>query len=372
MRIGYVSGSRRGREAREVTKACGRAVYFECGGDKDDVDGQTLLPILKQGVGRWNLWRAENRKARPYFRGEFFRLGANLDGIDLSQCTMMGCEFDGVSLLGANLSGVDGKSSKFTSCNFSGSKLRDSNFFGAGFEQCGFHDANLESSYLVRALLRRCSFSSTRLANAEFGETDFLSCDLSSAKGLVDTKHLTGSTFDFATIAQNLPTTFLRHAGVSEALIRSSQAASGAANSYQSCFISYSSKDEIFAEKLCRDLLRNGVGCWFAPHDLCVGALTHDTIDDQISKLDRLIVILSQSSIKSSWVKDEVLKAFAEERRRGGVVLMPIRLDNDALVSSDAWVQKLRDQRNIGNFTSWDRRNHHRAAYGKLLASLKK
>jgi len=33
-------------------------------------------------------------------------------------------------------------------------------------------------------------------------------------------------------------------------------------------FISYSSKDQAFAERLHADLQNKGVRCWFAPHDL--------------------------------------------------------------------------------------------------------
>src|SRR5215207_600034 len=37
---------------------------------------------------------------------------------------------------------------------------------------------------------------------------------------------------------------------------------------FYSCFISYSSKDQDFAERLHVDLQNNGVRCWFAPEDL--------------------------------------------------------------------------------------------------------
>jgi TIR domain len=41
-----------------------------------------------------------------------------------------------------------------------------------------------------------------------------------------------------------------------------------------SCFISYSSKDQDFAERLHADLQNMGVRCWFAPHNLPIGAKT--------------------------------------------------------------------------------------------------
>jgi hypothetical protein len=49
-----------------------------------------------------------------------------------------------------------------------------------------------------------------------------------------------------------------------------------------SCFISYSSKDQLFADRLHADLQDKGVRCWFAPHDLPIGAKTRDAIDEAI------------------------------------------------------------------------------------------
>jgi hypothetical protein len=44
-----------------------------------------------------------------------------------------------------------------------------------------------------------------------------------------------------------------------------------------SCFISYSSKDQKFADRLHADLQNKGVRCWFAPHDLPIGAKIIDS-----------------------------------------------------------------------------------------------
>ncbi len=49
---------------------------------------------------------------------------------------------------------------------------------------------------------------------------------------------------------------------------------------YRSCFISYSGKDESFVRRLRADLLDKGVSCWFAPHDMPIGAKILDAIDE--------------------------------------------------------------------------------------------
>jgi hypothetical protein len=51
-----------------------------------------------------------------------------------------------------------------------------------------------------------------------------------------------------------------------------------------SCFISYSTKDQEFAERLHADLQNKGVRCWFAPHDLrMVTKSSTDRYRDQIA-----------------------------------------------------------------------------------------
>jgi TIR domain len=79
---------------------------------------------------------------------------------------------------------------------------------------------------------------------------------------------------------------------------------------YYSSFISYSSKDQEFADRIHADLQNKGVRCWFAPHDMPIGGRILDEIDHAIRLRDKLLLILSEHSIKSDWVEDEVSKAF--------------------------------------------------------------
>jgi hypothetical protein len=58
---------------------------------------------------------------------------------------------------------------------------------------------------------------------------------------------------------------------------------------------------------------------------------------------DKVLLVLSGASVASGWLEDEVTKAFAEERQRGEVVLLPVRLDDAAFATKQAWALKLRD-----------------------------
>ena len=120
---------------------------------------------------------------------------------------------------------------------------------------------------------------------------------------------------------------------------------------YHSCFISYATADLGFVETLYDDLIQAGVVCWFAPQDLKIGDKLLQTIYQAISGYDKLLVVLSEHSVDSQWVEDEMEMTFDRERINGEFILFPIRLDETVLQTIDyAWVAKVR-QRFIGDFS---------------------
>jgi hypothetical protein len=167
-----------------------------------------------------------------------------------------------------------------------------------------------------------------------------------------------------------LPISFLRGCGLPEPFIEYLPSLIGSAIQFYSCFVSYSAIDQVFAERLHADLQNKGVRCWFAPHDLPIGAKIWDAIDDAIRLRDKLLLILSKASIASEWVEDEVNKALAEERSRKQVVLFPIRIDNTVMSTAEPWAVKLRDQRNIGDFRQWKKPAEYQKSLDRLLRDL--
>jgi hypothetical protein len=177
--------------------------------------------------------------------------------------------------------------------------------------------------------------------------------------------------FSYALFIQNLPVPFLRGCGLPDHLIDYLSLSKRDATQFSSRFISYSSKNQVFAERLYADLQNKGVRCWFAPHDLPIGAKTWDAIDEAIRLRDKLLLILLKASITSEWVEDEVNKAYAEERSRKEVVLFPIRVDNTVISTGEPWAVKLRDQRNIGDFRQWKQPAAYEKNLDQLLRDLK-
>ncbi len=140
---------------------------------------------------------------------------------------------------------------------------------------------------------------------------------------------------------------------------------------YHSCFISYATPDLPFVERLHADLIQVGVTCWFAPQDLKFGDKLLRTIYEAIGRYDKLLVVLSQHSIDSQWVEDEMDAAFDRERNRKEFILFPIRLDDTVLTTSQAWGIKVR-QRFIGNFAGWDTGGAYQASLNRLMRDLRR
>jgi hypothetical protein len=162
------------------------------------------------------------------------------------------------------------------------------------------------------------------LTGATLGELLLVDSDLSGAQGLLTCQHYGPSTIDHRTIqrSQRIPRNFLRSCGLPEAIIDPLLTC----HAEVSCFLSYSTKDQDFADYLYRDLQERGVRCWFAPHSVKGGKKLHEQIDAGIRASDRLLLILSEASMKSEWVQTEIRKARRREVREKIRLLFPISL----------------------------------------------
>ena len=140
---------------------------------------------------------------------------------------------------------------------------------------------------------------------------------------------------------------------------------------YHSCFIGYSSSNQECARRIHADLQSQGVRCWFAPEDLKWGTAIQVGIDASIRRHEKLLLVLSQQSVASDWVEQEVETALARERDEKRLVLFPIRLDNAVLETDKAWAANLRRTRHIGDFSNWNDHDAYQTAFARLLQDLK-
>jgi hypothetical protein len=80
---------------------------------------------------------------------------------------------------------------------------------------------------------------------------------------------------------------------------------------------------------------------------------------------------LSEHSVQSAWVQDEVESALERERREKRLVLFPIRIDDAVMETDQAWAASIRRTRHIGDFTRWKDHDSYQTAFERLLRDLK-
>jgi hypothetical protein len=128
--------------------------------------------------------------------------------------------------------------------------------------------------------------------------------------------------------------------------------------------------DQTFVERLYADLQSKGIRCWFAPEDLRIGDKFRQRIDESIRVHDKLLLVLSEHSISSSWVEEEVESAMERERSDNRIVLFPIRIDNSIMDTGTPWAASLRRTRHIGDFTGWKDPDNYNKSLDRLLRDL--
>jgi len=348
------------------------------------------LAILKKGVKAWNQCRNENSKVTPVF------FNADLSTANLSDANLREADLNGANLGGANLTRANlGRANLFRAnlgradlrgANLSGAYLREACLTWIDLRSADLLEANFSGADLGGANITWTSFTRTDLNEADFGGavvgyTIFADVDLSGVKGLETVINRGPSSVGIDTIYKSkgkIPHIFLRGAGVPENFIEYMASLVGTGIEFYSLFISYSTHDQEFAERLYADLQDKGVRCWFAPHKLQGGKKVHEQIDEAIRFYDKLLLILSPASMESEWVKAEIFKAREREIKEKWRVLYPIRLCSFeelrdwTLVDGDTGKDLAREIREyfIPDFSNWKDHDSYKIAFNKLLDDL--
>jgi hypothetical protein len=335
------------------------------------------LSMLKKkgGVSAWNKWRFEYPEIIPDL------CGADLGGADLHGANLSTADLSDADLTGAALSGADLYFANLSRANLSWADLSWANLSGAdlswaSLSDADLHGADLSGADLSGADLSGADLSGADLSNSSMGFAPLGNVDLSGVKGLETIRHGGPSSIGIDTIYRSngeIPEVFLRGAGVPDSFIEQMKFLVGTATAieFYSCFISYSSKDDEFTQRLYADLQREHVRCWFAPEDLKIGDKFRRKIDEAIRIYDKLLLILSETSIHSPWVETEVEAAFEKERKSPGkTVLFPIRLDEAVMKTEQAWAADIRRTRHIGDFSNWKNHDDYKKAFDRLLRDL--
>jgi uncharacterized protein YjbI with pentapeptide repeats len=296
---------------------------------------------------------------------------ANLSSADLRAANLSGALLHRANLVGANLSNA----------NLMNSDLRWADLNGASLNKTAFGNTNLRDANLINANLIDANLRNVDLNSASLGRTFFGNTNLSGVKGLEHCKFGGPSFLDYHTLAISgrLPLPFLRGCGLSDNLIDYLPSLLGQAIEFYSCFISYSTKDQEFADRLFADLQNKGVRCWFAPQHIQGGKKIHEQIDEAIRVYDRLLLILSDASMESKWVETEIAHARQKELAEKRQVLFPISLVQFSKIrewssfDADTGKDSAREIREyyIPDFSNWKNHDSYQKVFARLIADLK-
>lgn len=341
---------------------------------------ESAMAILRRGVDAWNAWRRATLTETPEMRHvDLSKL--QLEGFDFanmklscanfSRAALQGARFDSADLSGADLQHADLRFAQLDNADLSSTDLRHSDFSGARLV-----GAKLRGSLIIDATLRGAN-----LTAAVWADTVIARSDLTDAKGLDFGIHEGESTVDFETLLKTRPLSrvFLEGAGLPEIAMRFAESLGAPQVQFYSCFISYSMKDQDFADRLHADLQNHGVRSWFAPHDVRGGMKIHEQINEAIRMYDRLLLILSEHSMNSEWVKMEIAYARQKELNDRRQVLFPISLVRFEKIrewknfDADTGIDSAREVREyfIPDFSNWKDHDSYQVAFQRLVRDLK-
>jgi hypothetical protein len=210
-------------------------------------------------------------------------------GADLSHAN-----FDCALLRKTNLNRVHGTGISFAKADFHEASLQLAEIAGSELFGADFTDSDLRWARIIGS-----SAKGSNWMGAQFAWTVLANVDLGAATGLDSVRHSGPSTIGIDTLcrsAGSITEAFLRGSGAAEAFVAYAHSLVKTPVQFRSCFISYSTHDQRFADRLYADLQARGVRCWFAPHSVQGGKKLHEQIDEAIHVFDRLLLILSESA----------------------------------------------------------------------------
>lgn len=403
------------KEASLVGAHLGGANLFRAELGGADLSGANLTGAKLDGV---DLSGANLRRANLSWSN---LAGANLSGSNFCGADAIGAKFAGAHLSGADLNETNLTGAHFRQANLSWANLIGAKLSGADLIETKLHRAKLQRADLMEAKLHRAELAGADLTKAVLTRADligadligadlsgarcaatvFADCDLSSVNGLDAVDHHGPSPISSSTLRRSkgkTPESFLRGCGLSPWELLSAKAYDPSLTPPQlselqyeifdawtkgrsminGCFICYSSADSNFVDYLRDRLMKEGVNVWLDRHDMVAGSI-QDQVWRAIQVYHVVVLVLSEASIRSDWVENELDMARTKEKTEGRSVLCPIALDEmwkEKVAAADGpgdpsrhlWLTLT--QKLVVDFSAW-RTVQFNKAFEKLLRGLK-
>ena len=125
-------------------------------------------------------------------------------------------------------------------------------------------------------------------------------------------------------------------------------------------FISHNSKDKPFVRKLAKALELHNIRCWVDEAEIRFGESLVQKVSEAINSIDLVVAVISNNSVFSNWVRQELDWAMTKEIKGNRVIVIPIIIDKCDIPFFLA--NKL-----YADFTDKDRFN---STLGKLVESI--
>jgi uncharacterized protein YjbI with pentapeptide repeats len=307
---------------------------------------------------------------------------ANFKNANLSGANLMVADLEGADLSGANLSKTN-----LTKSDLSGINLRRADLSGARLMR-----TNLARSNLMEARFIETDLTGVNLSQAVAGSTVFASSDLGKVIGLESLDHRGPSYISMDTFvlsAGKIPEVFLRGCGLSDADIEYAKLSNPAlstdeiskilqklhtlraerAPQISPLFISYSSANSQFVEKIGNHLTQKGIRYWRDIHEK--NGQRDRQIAWSIPQSSKVLLVLSEQSMKSDWVEQDVQEARKLEKEMGRGVLYPVTLDDSWRDSrSPKTIMEQVLEHSILDFSGWKDKSKFDDTFRTLLDRL--
>ena len=94
-------------------------------------------------------------------------------------------------------------------------------------------------------------------------------------------------------------------------------------------------------------------------------------IDAALNLHEKELLVMSENSLQSDWLENEIFAAFEKEEQTGEMILLPIMLDDSVKYSEKPWVVKVRRSRQVYDFSLWQDEETFKEMLGALTEELK-
>ena len=320
--------------------------------------------------------------------------GANLLAADLRNADLRHANLTEANLMVANLGGVDVSGANLSKSNLTNAYLSGAKLWRADLSGARLARTNLSKSDLVETRLIDTDLTDTNFTEARLGITVFANSDLSHVTGLESVEHGGPSHLSFNTFllsAGKIPEVFLRGCGLRDADIEFTKLSNPGLSSEEinkvlqkihalrttqalqtsPLFISYSHTESPFVDKLASKLTEKGIRYWREAHPTKAGKM-EEKMARPMHQHPRILLILSERSIKNNWIEHEIEEVVKQEKETGRDIVCLAALDSSW--TSARWSKQIIMEQltgyNVIDFSAWKDKSRFEDSFRTLIDGL--